>query len=58
MKEVRCIICEKEGYGIIIRGMLICNNCEEKVITCDVNSDFYEFYKNKLKEKIYKKKLG
>ena len=27
-------------------------------ISCDINSEFYEFYKNRLKEEVYKKKLG
>lgn len=57
MDNMRCIVCGKEGYGIIIRGKLICIECEKKVIECDINSDFYEFYKNKLKEEVYQKKL-
>ncbi|MGL5243941.1 MAG: sigma factor G inhibitor Gin [Sarcina sp.] len=58
MNKTVCIICGKEGYGIMIRGNLICTGCEEKVIGCDMDSEFYQFYKNKLKEEVYKKKLG
>lgn len=54
---MRCIICGHEGYdGIIIREKLICIECEKKVIECDINSEFYEFYKNRLKEELYTKK--
>ncbi|MDO4535564.1 MAG: sigma factor G inhibitor Gin [Clostridium perfringens] len=56
MNNEICIICGKPGYGIMIRGKLICKSCENKVIECDLNSEFYEFYKNRLKEEIYKKK--
>ena len=58
MNKSICIICGKEGCGIMICGKLICTECEKKAIDCDINSDFYEFYKNRLKEEIYKKKLG
>ncbi|MGG5463128.1 sigma factor G inhibitor Gin [Clostridium sp. B9] len=58
MSKSICIICGKEGCGIMIRGKLICTECEKKAISCDINSDFYEFYKNRLKEEVYKKKLG
>lgn len=54
----RCIICNKQGYGIMIKGNLICTYCEKKVVECDVNSEFYQFYKDRLKKEIYKKKLG
>lgn len=58
MNKSICIICGTEGHGIMIRGKLICTECEKKAINCDINSDFYEFYKNRLKEEVYKKKLG
>lgn len=57
MHKSRCIICGKEGYdGIILRGKLICTCCEAKVMVCELDSDFYQFYKVRLKEEIYKRK--
>lgn len=57
MNKKRCIICSQEGYGIIIREKLICTECEKKAIEADINSDFYEFYKNKIKKELYSRKL-
>lgn len=62
MDKCRCIICGKEEVlnegvnGIIIRGKLVCRPCIDKVMVCELDSDFYQFYKNKLKEEVYKKK--
>lgn len=58
MSKNRCIICNAKGYGIIIKDNLICAHCEKKVVECDVNSEFYQLYKDKFKKEIYKKKLG
>lgn len=55
MSKSICIICGKEGCGIMIRGKLICTECEKKAISCDVNSEFYEFYKNRLKKRFIRK---
>ncbi len=30
MNKSTCIICGKEGHGIMIRGKLICTECEKK----------------------------
>ena len=56
MSKNKNIICKKQGYGIIIKGKLICKSCETKVIECDLDSEFYKFYKNRLKEEIYTRK--
>ena len=57
MDKSRCIICGKEGdSGIILRGKLICTCCEAKVMVCELDSDFYQFYKSRLKEEVYKRK--
>ena len=53
MSNKICIICKKQGYGIIIKGKLICKSCETKVIECDLDSEFYKF---RLKEEIYTRK--
>lgn len=56
MKEIKnkiCIICGKVGdNGIIIRDKKICVNCEKKAIDAEVTSEFYEFYKNRIRENI------
>ena len=58
MNKSICINCVKEGHGIMIRGKLISTEGEKKAISCDINSEFYDFYKYSLKEEVYKKKLG
>lgn len=45
MSNKICIICKKQGYGIIIKGKLICKSCETKVIECDLDSEFINFIK-------------
>ncbi|SHK51420.1 Inhibitor of sigma-G Gin [Hathewaya proteolytica DSM 3090] len=46
-----CSICERPlDSGIMILGKTICCNCEEKIIQADINTDFYEYYKEKLKK--------
>ena len=56
MSNKKCIICKKQGYVIIIKVKLISKRCETKVIECDLDSEFYKFYKNRLKEEIYTRK--
>ncbi|MFD3158637.1 sigma factor G inhibitor Gin [Haloimpatiens sp. FM7330] len=53
MNKRTCIICGKPlNNGIIISGRGICKNCEEKIIECDMDTDFYEYYKNCIKKSI------
>ncbi|MFR5265756.1 sigma factor G inhibitor Gin [Clostridium sp.] len=48
-----CIICGRVGKdGILIRNKKICSSCEQKAIEAEVTSEFYEFYKNRIKENI------
>lgn len=56
-----CIICgEKNTNGILILDKKICTDCEKKAITADVNSEFYEEYKEKILKNVVGKlkKLG
>ncbi|MGL5633923.1 MAG: sigma factor G inhibitor Gin [Sarcina sp.] len=47
--ENACIICgNEEQRGIVILGKKICLECEEKAIKADINSDFYESYRQKI----------
>lgn len=51
--KTSCIICSKScRNGIIIKGKLICNECEKKIISSNVNTDFYDYYKNQIKKNI------
>lgn len=53
IKNKICIICGKVGEdGIIIREKKICSSCEKKAIEAEITSEFYEFYKNRIKENI------
>ncbi|MGL4991646.1 MAG: sigma factor G inhibitor Gin [Sarcina sp.] len=56
-----CIICgKKDTDGILILDKKICNDCEKKAITADINSEFYEGYKEKILKNVVGKlkKLG
>nr|WP_026050909.1 MULTISPECIES: sigma factor G inhibitor Gin [Clostridium] len=53
MMKMDCIICRKPlEDGIIIYGRGICKCCEERLLKMDVNTDFYEFYKNCIRKNI------
>ncbi|WP_066871100.1 sigma factor G inhibitor Gin [Clostridium mediterraneense] len=48
-----CIICGKTGSpGILILDKKICTCCEQKAIDSDIDSEFYEFYKEKIKSNL------
>lgn len=47
----RCIICEKKNAeGIILRGKLICEECEREIINAGILSSRYDFYLERLKQ--------
>ncbi|ERI95538.1 hypothetical protein HMPREF1982_00168 [Clostridiales bacterium oral taxon 876 str. F0540] len=53
MKKQACIICRKPlNNGIIINGKRICKCCEERLINSDMNTDFYDYYKDCIKKTI------
>lgn len=53
MANQNCIICRKPFTdGIIVNGRLICRSCEHKLVNAEVNTDFYEYYKECIKRSI------
>lgn len=49
IKENACIICgDEDKTGIVILGKKICVECEEKAVKADIDSDFYESYRQKI----------
>ena len=51
--KTSCIICSKScRNGIIIKGKLICSECEKKIVSSNVDTDFYQYYKNQIKKNI------
>jgi hypothetical protein len=51
--KTSCIICSKScRNGIIIKGKLICSQCEKKILSSNVDTDFYEYYKNQIKKNL------
>ena len=51
-----CIICEKESNnGIEVMSNFICEKCVKRINLVDIDSDEYEFIKNKLKNTIVSK---
>lgn len=51
--EKMCIVCGKVGTtGIIIMGKKICTCCEQKAVEADINSEFYEFYKDRIMKNV------
>lgn len=55
MEKVKCIICSKPltQNAIIIYGRYICNHCENRILNCDINTDFYNYYKECIKKQLY-----
>jgi len=53
MKKQSCIICRKPlNDGIMINGRGICRCCEERITKADVETDFYQFYKECIKKNL------
>lgn len=53
MKRQNCIICRKPlSSGIMVNGKRICRCCEERLVSSDMDTDFYEYYKNRIKKTI------
>lgn len=49
----KCIVCGKaHENGIIICGKKICRSCEENLIECEANTDFYKYYMNCIKKQL------
>lgn len=54
-----CIICEKENNnGIEVMNNFICERCVKRINLLDIDSDEYEFIKNKFKNTIVSKILN
>lgn len=54
-----CIICEKENNnGIEVMSNFICERCVKRINLLDIDSDEYEFIKNKFKNTIVSKILN
>lgn len=48
-----CIICRKPlDGGIMLYGQRICKACEERLLTLQYDTDFYEFYKNCIRKNV------
>ncbi|MDU1414527.1 MAG: sigma factor G inhibitor Gin [Clostridium sp.] len=48
-----CIICRKPlDDGIMLYGQRICKGCEERLLTLQYDTDFYEFYKNCIRKNV------
>lgn len=53
MRKQNCILCRKPlKSGIMINGRGICKSCEERLINADVNTDFYDYYKECIKKTV------
>lgn len=53
MEKKYCIICRKPlKDGIIINGRGMCKLCEERLIKMELDTDFYEYYKECIKKSI------
>jgi len=53
MKKHNCSICGKSlNGGIIVKGTGICKNCEERIISTHVETDFYTYYKDCIRKTI------
>ncbi len=53
MRKQVCIICGKPlNDGIIIYGKGICPCCEQRLMSIERNTDFYNYYKNCIRKNI------
>lgn len=53
MKKQDCIICRKPlKDGIMISGRGICSSCEKRLVNAEVDTDFYEYYKDCIKKSV------
>ena len=53
MIKKQCIICGKPlNNGIIINGRGICRCCETRMISTEIDTDFYNYYINCLRRTI------
>lgn len=53
MKKNCCIICRKPlNDGIMIKGRRICYSCEKRLIKEEMNTDFYNYFKDRIKRTI------
>lgn len=53
MEKNTCIICKKPlNDGIMIKGRRICCECELKMIRAQIDTDFYEYFKEKIRRSI------
>lgn len=51
MSKQNCIVCRKPlNNGIMINGRRICNCCEERLINVQIDTDFYQYYKECIKK--------
>ncbi|MFA9397008.1 MAG: sigma factor G inhibitor Gin [Clostridiaceae bacterium] len=58
MINQNCIICGKPlKNGIIICGRKICGSCEIRLINSNMDTDFYEYYKDCVKRNLTKEIL-
>lgn len=51
---MKCIICKKQiiDNSINIYGIKICKCCEGRITHSNMQTDFYEVYKNRIKKSI------
>ena len=55
MNKKMCIICGKPlNDGIIINGRGICRKCEKRIVSCPMDTDFYEYYRICIKRVLQK----
>lgn len=55
MVRQECIICRKPLIsGIIVNGKRICKCCEDRLLRAEMETDFYEYYKDCIKKTIVK----
>ncbi len=53
MNKHNCIICGKPSNdGIIINGIGICKNCEERLVNSNIETDFYSYFKECIRKSI------
>lgn len=58
MRIQACIICKKPlSNGIMVNGKRICKSCEERLVSAEMDTDFYEYYKDCIRNTIVQAEL-
>ena len=54
MNNKKCVMCGRESDGIILKGDIVCEKCENSIISTSIMSEQYDIYVTKIKKVLFK----